>query len=188
MGTQPPESDSHTLVFESETDNPEQLLQYILQSVELSDITRVRMELDASAAIRLDGETDAVVQTESSDTGSGPEDAPAAQQESEADQQAQQEEQEEQEDEGVVRFHESSAAYTVAKTLYERNDQFLLIDQIQQFTSDTSGIPDGRFSNILWDLADRGLVEKRQSSEDGRKKEYKLTSKGIQSIEQMDGQ
>jgi len=86
----------------------------------------------------------------------------------------------------TVSFQEDSGAKAVAKMLFDRRDEgFLDVTEIQQFTPDDAGIPKQQFSKILWDLADRGVVEKKNHPDDGRKKIYKLTTKGIASVRMM---
>jgi len=90
------------------------------------------------------------------------------------------------EDEGITRFNEDSRAYEVAKVLYQRSDEgFLKLQQVQQFVPIETGVDEASISQVLWDLADRGLVEKKNDPDDGRKKTYKITGKGKRSVEKM---
>lgn len=174
MGTQPPTADRHTLIFETETDHPEQLLRFILESIDRGNLERVRIELEGQDPFSLNGVDIEQPASEEPPTEPEPEEEPEPEPDLEPP-------------DGVVRFREDSNAYEVAKVLAERDDQFLETSEIIQFTPNEVGIPDGQFSGVLWDLADRGLVEKKQVPEDRRKKQYKITSNGLASVERMDG-
>ena len=87
-------------------------------------------------------------------------------------------------DDGLTRFQEDSDTFAVARTLHERRDEGLLeMDEVRQFTSNSEGVPEERFSPILWDLAERGLVEKQPPKHDGQQHRYRLTDKGVASVE-----
>ena len=169
-------SGNHGVSFSAHGEGCFQLIQQFFKEVETDgEITHIEISLESTKPIQKDGATPTPLtqetpnnsseQTETKDT------TPTENGESE----------------DIVSFNPDSDPYTVAKTLLDRRDAgFIELGQIQQFVPNDAGIPDERFSPILWDMSNRGLVEKKDHPEDGRKNVYRLTDKGVNSVVEVE--
>lgn len=85
-------------------------------------------------------------------------------------------------------FQGESNAFIVAAALYQINgDDFVEIEAIQDVVADTADIESSDYSAALWDLSDRGLVDKKDHPSDGRKNVYRLSERGTLSVKQSLG-
>lgn len=181
-----PQPDTHNLNLEAETDESLSLIQFLLKHIDLNgDITRIRIELESESAFDISEVVtdDLVTDTEPEPERDEPDDLEPVDDGLKEPPKSEDPEPEFVNDD-LVRFDEDSDAFAVAKMLYERrNEGFLELGEVQQFTPNEAGVADMRFSKVLWDLANRGMVEKKDHPDDGRMNIYKLTSRGIRSVE-----
>lgn len=84
----------------------------------------------------------------------------------------------------TVTFEDGSRTWKMAKFLYEHNgEDWHTTTQIKDSLSEDSDIDPDDVSQILWELSERDVVEKRPFDGDGRKKEYRLNDLGVRSVE-----
>ncbi|UBF22065.1 winged HTH [Halorubrum virus HRTV-15] len=83
----------------------------------------------------------------------------------------------------LVTFEEGSRTRKLATFLYDHNgDEWHTTTEVKTALTEDCGIDPDDVSQILWELSERGVVEKRPHEKDGRKKEYRLNDLGIQSV------
>ncbi|WP_206668651.1 hypothetical protein [Halorubrum depositum] len=86
----------------------------------------------------------------------------------------------------VVTFEEGSRTRKLAEFLYEHNgEEWHTTTEIRGKLPEDSEIDPDDVSQILWELSERGVVEKQPHDGDGRKKEYRLNDLGTRSISQL---
>lgn len=172
------DKDTYSISFDVDDPNCTAFAQKILSEIDLNGtITRIGFEVESTEPFEIElesasmGDDDVEMSTDDAEKSTSREADCTA--EDESNRAA-----------TLTRFRVDSSTWPVVQMFYERKDEgFLGLDEIQQFTPDEAGIPDGRFSSICWDLADRGLLEKKKDPDDGRRRIYKLTGKGVDSVE-----
>lgn len=176
---------TRTVAFDIECENCMGLAQFLLSHINTGDnIERVAVELDSSEPFELNGLGEVISDVSGNgETVTG--DAVRCETETPStDDEVVEEVVEDTKKQET--FHTGGATWHVIKMMYERrNEGFFNITQIQQFTPNEHGIEDTSISQILWNLADRGHVEKKPHPDDGRKKVYKITGKGIDTVERL---
>ncbi|AAL54985.1 winged-helix domain protein [Halophage HF1] len=86
----------------------------------------------------------------------------------------------------VVTFEDGSRTRKLAEFLYEYNgDGWYTTNEIRDSLTEDCGIDPDDVSQILWELSERDVVEKRPFDGDGRKKEYRLNELGFRSVEAL---
>ena len=87
----------------------------------------------------------------------------------------------------LISFEDGSRTKKLATFLYKNNG-----DSWHTTTDIKAALPDEEppiepddVSQILWELSERGVLEKRPHEQDGRKKEYRLNERGMESVEQF---
>lgn len=85
----------------------------------------------------------------------------------------------------TISFSDGSDAYLLSDFMRECRREWCDTGQIKRGISEKGLIKEGRVSQVLWDLAERGVLRKRECESDGRMKEYKITEKGIASVESV---
>lgn len=76
---------------------------------------------------------------------------------------------------------------TVLRTMLRKQEQFWHTDEVRDHLPDGSNIPDTAVSKRLYSLAEAGFIDKQDSERDYRMKKYKLTSKGVERAEEVEG-
>jgi hypothetical protein len=86
----------------------------------------------------------------------------------------------------TVSFEEGSRTRKMAEFLYEHNgEDWHTTTQIKDALGEDCDIDPDDVSQILWELSERDVVEKRPFDGDGRKKEYRLNNLGVRSVEKL---
>ncbi|QIR31208.1 winged-helix domain protein [Halorubrum virus Serpecor1] len=86
----------------------------------------------------------------------------------------------------LVTFEEGSRTRKLATFLYENNgDEWHTTTEIKAELDEDSEIDPDDVSQILWELSERGVMEKRPHDTDGRKKEYRLNERGLKSVAEV---
>ncbi|UFK26323.1 winged-helix domain protein [Hardygib1 virus] len=84
----------------------------------------------------------------------------------------------------AVSFEEGSRTRMMAEFLYEHNgEEWHTTTQIKDALGEDCDIDPDDVSQIMWELSERGVVEKQPHESDGRKKEYRLNDLGVRSVE-----
>lgn len=161
------EDDKYTLTLESEGNTALSLLKRVLSDVKLRSVTRIRIEIEADEPLVLEDRREAPQQE--------PEPEPEADEGEPSLINGMREER-------VPHVGTDTDGYAILEQLEELDD-FVDSPTIRQQSSRFS---EGEsLSGALWSLADRGLIEKKQHPQDGRKKVYKLTSKGKAALDKQ---
>lgn len=176
--------DQHSLTLSAETDNALTLMQFFLKSVDLSgDLTGATITLESDSSFTLSPEMEYGLEVDQSDPAEVEPDEDEAETEdtdrTEAEEAA---EPQPMSRDKIIAFRDDSNPLAIMEMFYERRDEgYFNVSKVRQFTPNDAGIQDSSFSAILWDLAERGLIEKKDSESRGN--EYKITGKGIASVE-----
>jgi hypothetical protein len=86
-------------------------------------------------------------------------------------------------DKEIINFSSDSEAFKVASFVLEECEEWTSTGDIKRGLSDS--FPTDRTSQVLWDLSERGVLDKRPCSTDGRMKEYRITKMGKDSVEDV---
>lgn len=168
-----PDTDTYSVSFDLADPSCTKMTRFLLSQLDLNgNVTRISIEIESRKPFEIDLPAEEGVETESTD-----EPDPEPEPETESAQTAQTEH-------DVTTFQQSSNTWPIIKMLYERRDEgFLEIPEIRQFTPNEAGIPESQFSKVCWDLWNRGLLDKKDHDDDGRKNVYKITGKGVDAVE-----
>ncbi|AGM10788.1 hypothetical protein M192_gp091 [Halorubrum tailed phage 8] len=83
----------------------------------------------------------------------------------------------------LVTFEEGSRTRKLATFLYNHNgDEWHTTNEVKAALTEDCDIDPDDVSQILWELSERGVIEKRPHDNDGRKKEYRLNQRGMESV------
>lgn len=94
----------------------------------------------------------------------------------------------EEDDPEIVNFEEGSRTRKLGLFLYDNNgEEWHTSAEIREALPEDCEIDPDDVSQILWELSERDVVEKRPHDGDGRKKEYRLNDLGMRSIEVLSG-
>lgn len=80
-----------------------------------------------------------------------------------------------------VKFNPDSDAFMIARAFYVDSGEWYGTEAVKHDLGD-GDIDCDQLSQVLWDLSERGVLEKRDHPSDGRMKEYRLTKKGDDSV------
>ncbi|UBF21807.1 winged HTH [Halorubrum virus HSTV-3] len=87
----------------------------------------------------------------------------------------------------VVTFEEGSRTRRMAEFLYEHNgEEWHTTAEIKDTLTEDCEIDPDDVSQILWELSERDVVEKKPHDGDGRKKEYRLNERGMRSLKELE--
>ena len=89
-------------------------------------------------------------------------------------------------DPDLVTFEDGSRTKKLATFLYENNgEEWHTTTEIKAALPEDSEIDPDDVSQILWELSERGVVEKQPHEDDGRMKEYQLNERGKKSVAEL---
>jgi hypothetical protein len=89
---------------------------------------------------------------------------------------------------GEVNFERNSMAFKLANFISNSDSSWLNSGEIRRDVESEEIINLDTLSQTLWDLSERGLLEKRPCESDGRMREYKISEKGKESLTALDGE
>lgn len=151
-------------IIEHQGEDALALVKENIESLSLSNVTRIRVEIEADDPI-----------TKRTDT--QPSEEPEPEPREEPDKEL-----------GSsfvdVSVYPGGDTFHALDTLYELDDfveSSIIVQQSPQFNEGDS------LSNMLWNQVERGLVEKKTHPRDGRKNVYKITGKGRKAVEAARG-
>lgn len=85
-------------------------------------------------------------------------------------------------DEGV-NFQQDSFSYLVAKEFNEGENGWYSTKEVRyELGGEDTPLDESNLSQVLWDLTERGVLDKRDHDGDGRMKEYRITESGRASV------
>lgn len=82
---------------------------------------------------------------------------------------------------GSIDFDTDSQAFKLAQCMV--SEGWKNTGEIKRGVREKREISEDRLSQVLWDLSERGVLEKRPCVSDGRMKEYRITKMGAESVE-----
>lgn len=82
----------------------------------------------------------------------------------------------------LINFHNGSEAATLARCFATSDDGWMNTGEVKRAWVDHPDLPNEKFSQLLWDLSERGVLEKRQCDDDGRMNEYRISELGLKSV------
>ncbi|QRD99668.1 MarR family transcriptional regulator [Halorubrum virus VOLN27B] len=86
----------------------------------------------------------------------------------------------------LVTFEDGSRTKKLATFLHENNgEDWHTTNEIKAALPEGSEINPDDVSQILWELSERGVVEKQPHDDDGRKKKYRLNERGKKSVAEL---
>jgi hypothetical protein len=87
----------------------------------------------------------------------------------------------------TITFKSGSTASKLANCIDNLDNEWSNSGEIRRCAEKGSDIDMDALSQTLWDLSERGLLDKRDCESDGRMKEYRLSEKGKESLAELNG-
>jgi hypothetical protein len=89
-------------------------------------------------------------------------------------------------DVNFISFSCDSDAFKLAQCMTREEAGWKNTEEIKRKCENKSLIPLSKVSQVLWDLAERGILKKRPCDSDRRMKEYHITELGERSVEKIE--